>query len=1449
MGFPTLLRSSRSLRWMVCLLLACAGLPAFSQESRQPWDEYEKRIKAAEEVAAMGDDLFGDAVNLQNGALSFSQTDVSIPGNSALPVAFRRVLSIQNRKGYQYNDAPLGDWDLDIPRISGVFKYGGTGFGSTCTATTATAGRPPAVTVSGGVFASQEYWSGNTADMPGGGELLLVGAGSPKPSTGGPYYWMTSGFTYFSCLSSIKNGTGQGFLAITSDGTKYWFDWLAQYREPDMDKVVASASENSATGPWTATATMPRSRKVLYVTRVEDRFGNWVTYTYANAANAPVRLTRIDANDGRAITVGYNGGQVETVGNGTHTWTYRYTYPSAEKPSLSAVILPDGSRWTLNLATLSSTAIRYIKGAPGDPNRDCRDPGDVSTPGASGTITHPSGAVGEFTVEPTRHGRSNVPMVCSGYTSPYNAVSDDVAVYPLNYDSLSLVNKRISGPGLTPAQWNYAYGADIYFSPGTGPICYSGSCMAPTCTADSCAGTSKTYVWGPDNKFIRYTYGNSYRYNEGKLLKVETGTGTPLSMTAPPTILKTETSAYQLGQSGQPFQTPIGTSIQEMGRGFSSEYPRPQHGTTISQDGANFNSQVDGFDAFARATSTRKWSSIWSAVRTEVPTYYDDWGRWVLGQTAKLTVNNVVVNETSFDGSSNPAVLKSFGRVVQSLTYNADGTIATAKDGKDNKTTLGGWKRGIPQNVLYADSTTQSATVNNLGWVTSATDENGYATGYGYDAMGRLSSVVYPSGDSTAWNARTRVFSQVGASEYGIPAGHWKLDENTGYHKKVTYFDALWRPVFSEDVDMTNIPATARQTITRYDANGQVVFQSYPRNPYVDGWVNFDMAMPGTDTIYDALGRVTSVSQPWEQGTATTITQYLPGFQVRVKNPRVLTTTTGFHALDRPSYDQPMWTVKPEGQTIESFRDVFGRLVSLRQFGTSAGVWSDVTRRYVYDGEGQLCKQIEPETGATVMGYDDAGNLEWTATGLALPATDNCNALEALNSDKDVWRSYDTRNRLTTLRFPDGRGDQDWVYTPDGLPSQITTWNAAWGFKKPAVNAYTYNKRRLLTGESLAEPTYFTWGIGYGYNGNGDLATQTYPSGLVIDYAPNALGQATKAGTPAGNAVFASNVTYYPNGAIKHFTYGNGLERWVVQNPQKTVQQIVDAGGVMNDIYSYDPNGNVSAIVDELPGAGVYSPRSRWMSYDGLDRLKDAGSGSFGGDNWYHFTYDTLDNMRSWKLSGGKDHASYVYDASNRLTNIRNSAGATTVGLGYDPQGNLSNKNGQAYTFDYGNRLRDVPGKEYYGYDAHGRRFQAWRPNNTQTLSMFSNAGQVMYQENSSTSLATDNIYLGGQLLVIRERNTATNAYATKYQHTDALGSPVAVTNDAASVIERTQYEPFGAAIGKTVNGIGYTGHLMDAATSLTYMQQRYYDPQIGRFLSVDPVAARPIGDNFNRYW
>src|SRR5690606_30585227 len=64
------------------------------------------------------------------------------------------------------------------------------------------------------------------------------------------------------------------------------------------------------------------------------------------------------------------------------------------------------------------------------------------------------------------------------------------------------------------------------------------------------------------------------------------------------------------------------------------------------------------------------------------------------------------------------------------------------------------------------------------------------------------------------------------------------------------------------------------------------------------------------------------------------------------------------------------------------------------------------------------------------------------------------------------------------------------------------------------------------------------------------------------------------------------------------------------------------------------------------------------------------------------------------------------YDTANQLTNVMTggcSGGTSVIGLGYDVQGNLANKNGVTYTFDYGNRLR-AGGPETYRYDAHGRR-------------------------------------------------------------------------------------------------------------------------------------------------
>jgi len=92
------------------------------------------------------------------------------------------------------------------------------------------------------------------------------------------------------------------------------------------------------------------------------------------------------------------------------------------------------------------------------------------------------------------------------------------------------------------------------------------------------------------------------------------------------------------------------------------------------------------------------------------------------------------------------------------------------------------------------------------------------------------------------------------------------------------------------------------------------------------------------------------------------------------------------------------------------------------------------------------------------------------------------------------------------------------------------------------------------------------------------------------------------------------------------------------------------------------------------------------------------------------------------------------------------------------------------------------------------------------------------------------------------------SAQTVEYIHTDALGSPVAVTNAAGEVVERQVYEPYGTGVTRGPNdGPGFTGHVEDSATGLDYMQQRYYDPELGLFASPDPAGQRGV-ESFNRY-
>jgi RHS repeat-associated protein len=106
--------------------------------------------------------------------------------------------------------------------------------------------------------------------------------------------------------------------------------------------------------------------------------------------------------------------------------------------------------------------------------------------------------------------------------------------------------------------------------------------------------------------------------------------------------------------------------------------------------------------------------------------------------------------------------------------------------------------------------------------------------------------------------------------------------------------------------------------------------------------------------------------------------------------------------------------------------------------------------------------------------------------------------------------------------------------------------------------------------------------------------------------------------------------------------------------------------------------------------------------------------------------------------------------------------------------------------------------------------------------------------------------FLGGVLLAVHLPAYA----AVEYIHTDSLGTPIAITDSDGNVIQTSEYEPYGKLLNRPLTDApGYAGQETDATIGMSYMQQRYYDPQLGRFLSLDPAQVdQTSASNFNRY-
>ena len=515
---------------------------------------------------------FGDSFSPYNGSVVFNVADIIIQGNSGLPVQFRRSFDVVDRSDTMGRIGGMGDWDIDVPFLSSTFLEGdywsatwpGTNqkTSSRCSATEAPLSVPP--------FHTSDFWGGVTLHVPGEvNEILLISnpAISPNPQDGFSYPWVSRSFWTARCLPQTTNGyAGEGFLVVSPMGVKYTFTHMTE-----RDSTLVS-------GSMSGTQVKDRTKFFLLATRVEDRFGNFVSYSY-NQYGLPVSIT---SNDGRQIILTYTGSLLQSAqtSDGRY-WSYSYS-----NNKLVQVTSPGGSKWQYSiiegeLKSYGPTADEY------EPHGNCEHkPSSLRRDGYfTYRVTTPFGAVGTFEFVVRGHPRDGTPKNCSGWGFT-GATADSRLDFPNYFFSFSLMKKTIVGPGMAEAIWTYPY-------PGFMRGKFKNDCAGATCPR-----SRNVAVLNPDGTKDEYIVGTRWFENEGLLLGIRKNV---VGGAAAEDI----TYSYvtdDFPNAAFPYSQKVGNVPNALKHtdNAAASYIYPKVSTTIRRDGVVFRQRAEMLDQYGR---------------------------------------------------------------------------------------------------------------------------------------------------------------------------------------------------------------------------------------------------------------------------------------------------------------------------------------------------------------------------------------------------------------------------------------------------------------------------------------------------------------------------------------------------------------------------------------------------------------------------------------------------------------------------------------------------------------------------------------------------------------------------------------------------------------------------------------------------------------------------------